>query len=284
MILVADSGSTKTSWVLAGEGREPKVVNTIGLNPRTTPSAVFGSTFKAISQQAGSQSVDRIWYYGAGCGTHYAQNVVRCHLEEYFPQAEIVVDSDLMGACKATLGDKAGLVGILGTGSNACYFNGEHIINRLPSLGYILGDEGSGNHIGRLLLKSYFDGTMPKHISILFQEKYNIDYENEINAIYRQPEPNAHLAGFAPFANEHRKDKFVGQLLREAFAQYFLKQVQPLGEGPISLVGSVAYHFQPEIIEVANGVGIDVVEVVRTPIMGILKNLNVNNNYNLITL
>jgi len=271
MILIADSGSTKTTWAKISSQDIVSMRNTVGLNPHTTTIDEIASTFTFIREEWGD-SFSNIFFYGAGCGSEVSRNMIAEQLQRVFVHATIIVDSDLKGACIASLGNKEGMVGILGTGSNVCYYDGRNEMKRLPSLGYILGDEGSGNHIGRLLLKSYFENSMPDELRSSMQKHFNMDYCEVIDNIYSKPHPNAYLASFAPFALENNSHPFIRALVQESFAQYFKHQVLPLGNYPIHLVGSVAYHFKEELLKVADSMGV-VVEspILKTPIEGLVE-------------
>lgn len=269
-ILLADSGSTKTTWALCGT--DCRTLTTCGLNPRTTSKEQFCQVCEDVSRWVGRPPALRLFFYGAGCGTRDSQSLVRSYLSEAFPRSQIHVDSDLMGACVALCGNRAGLVGILGTGSNACYYDGTRIVARPCSLGYILGDEGSGNHIGRMLLKDYFDRSMPMELSTMFQDGYDVDIETVLDSLYRRPAPNRYLAHFAPFALQHRQHPYIVQLLGDAFTQYLQRQVCGLAPQAtvLHLVGSVADAFKEEIAEAARPLGIHIGKVVKDPIEGMI--------------
>lgn len=269
MILIADSGSTKTMWALLGEQGFVSKYDSIGLNPRV---GEVEATLREVRQWVGEREVEEVYFYGAGCGNEEGCKRVRGPLQELFPSAKVVVDSDLMGACVGLLGAKCGMVGIIGTGSNACLYDGQRITERMPSLGYVLGDEGSGNHIGRQLLKSYFEEVMPAELRWLFEVECNVDYGRVIHRLYSAERPNAYLASFAPFASRHRENPFIRVLLNGCFEAYFEHVVLPLGEGKVHLAGSVAYHFQEEIKYVAKALGVSVsATIVKSPIDGLIR-------------
>ena len=174
MILIADSGSTKTHWVcLDGEGEHH--CTTEGLNPLFAGEEAFVSACGKVCAEllsAADARVEEVFFYGAGCGQESSRQRVRQYLEKAFGCGNVSVEGDLLGACRATCGRREGLVGILGTGSNLCYYDGEAIARQRTSTGYILGDEGSGNHIGRRLLKDYLEERMPRDVSNMFHDAY----------------------------------------------------------------------------------------------------------------
>jgi len=194
MTIVADSGSTKTTWVDIDSGN--KVV-TEGLNPHFTTDEAFLSACGKVAERGLPQSV---YFYGAGCGDEQQRKRGAALLANAFVGAEIYVATDMLGACRAVSGDEASVVGILGTGSNACYYNGKDIEVTSPSLGYILGDEGSANHLGRKLVDNYLKGKMSEELSSMFHDRYPYTYTEWMNHIYHQPNPNRFLASLARFA------------------------------------------------------------------------------------
>ena len=272
MILLADSGSTKTQWALIGSSSsEPLFFPSPGLNPITSSPASLRQGIESVSHWVGDRCVDEVRFYGAGCGTAEACRTMEALLGEQFLQANILVGSDMLGACIAVLGHEPGTVGILGTGSNACLYDGNAITHRLPSLGYALGDEGSGNHLGRLLLKAYFEERMPSDLRYAFSNEYNIEYKSVIDSIYHLPSPNTFLASLAPFANKHRIHPYIKNLLSDSFQQYFEHIVQPLGSTHLRLVGSIAYHFYPELLQAADSMSITIdTPPLQSPIQGLV--------------
>ena len=272
MILIADSGSTKTTWAVLNGGS--KMITTIGLNPRVTVQEQFVAVLCSVRQQLSGVMPEVVHFFGAGCGTGEAQRQVGEYIHQVFPQANVTVESDLMGACIALCGQKGGYVGILGTGSNACQYDGRNIVKRMVSLGYILGDEGSGNHLGRMLLKRYFNGSLPQILSDELQTTYVLTVEDVLRQLYQEQGGNRYLASFVPFIRDHRDHPYIHQLLLDSFNSYFEEQVVPLGGDILHLVGSVAAVFREELVEAAQPYGVTIGTVMKEPIEGLIKNLN----------
>ena len=204
MFLLADSGSTKTHWALVHQG-QTRELSTEGLNPRLTDESAFLLILRQVRQDlVCGNPLNAIFFYGAGCGTQQMQQHVGQLLKEVFPKADVAVEGDLLGACRAACGRDPGVVGILGTGSNACFYDGQTIVRQRVSTGFILGDEGSGNHIGRMLLKDYLEERMPEYISSLFHDTYPMSTNEFIDRIYRQPYANRFLASLASFAFKYQ--------------------------------------------------------------------------------
>ena len=240
---------------------------TEGLNPLTcSENAFFKASSEVMQHFKSAEGCEKIFFYGAGCGTMQAQ--VESMLSICFPSAYIFVEGDLLGACRACCGTQPGIVGILGTGSNACYYDGKTIAHQLPSLGYILGDEGSGNHIGKMLLKSYLSLQMPEELRTLFHNDYPYTYQQFISYIYRQPNANRFLATMAPFASAHRSHPFIQELLQHSFSQYFINQIKPLGSyaQSVALCGSVASAFADEIKLIAKDLGLSISTTLKEPL------------------
>ncbi|MBO4752503.1 MAG: hypothetical protein J5526_07150 [Bacteroidales bacterium] len=278
MIIIADSGSTKTRWALGAGHEDERVwrcVETSGLNPRMTSDEAFAEALTAVAAgiegwEHKVEEVSEVRFYGAGCGSAEMQARVRGLLaKEFANAAEIEVEGDLLGACRAVSEGKAGVVGILGTGSNACVFDGERIVRQVPSAGYILGDEGSGNHIGRRLLKDFITDRMPAEIAA----ELKTSKEEVMRRIYSGEYPNRYMASFAPTALKHRETEYVRVLLNEVFGAFWREMVSPIAEGgEVRLVGSVAAAFEREI-RAAAPEGFTIGRVVKDPIEGMVDML-----------
>ncbi len=271
MILIADSGATSTTWALLTEGRELRYV-TLGMNPMTSPDAELDAAAQNVLQKL-PHMPSQLFFYGAGCGNTLAEERMYRLLSKTFPNTLITVESDMLGACRAMCGATSGRVAILGTGSNVCYYNGTTISKRMPSLGYLLGDEGSGNHIGRLLLKGYLEGSMPEDIKVMFHDHYNMEYAEIIDRIYRRADVSRFLASFVPFVVEQREHPYLQELLNAAFSAFLELLVVPLGHWnePLHLVGGVAYQFRDEIAALCKQVGnMPLGNIVADPMEGLV--------------
>lgn len=272
MVLIADSGSTKTTWSLQYDKGEWKRLTTQGMNPLTAGCDSLEATLQEVKIGFKNLIPRRIHFYGAGCGTPEPRETLlqlfRCH----FPQAVIEIQTDLLAACRALSGSMPSLVGILGTGSNICFYDGSAIQCSPHSLGYLLGDEGSGVHIGSMLLKDYLREVMPEELRLLFHEQYAIHYDQVIQRLYRSAGTNRFLASFAPFAQAHRTNPYIASLLGQAFEQYLELQVAPLHrKHPICLhlIGSIAHIYHNEIAACAQRHGIILGKTEQEPIDGL---------------
>ena len=271
MIIIADSGSTKTTWMEVESGS--KVV-TEGLNPHFTTDEAFLAACATVRQHLSFFNFQfSIHFYGAGCGSEVQRQRVHALLRKAFGTDDVEVETDMLGACRAVCGDEAGLVGILGTGSNACYYDGSKIDLCAVSTGYILGDEGSANHVGRRLLQDYLTGTMPIEISNKFHEEYPMKKEEFLDAVYHQPNANRFLASLAQFAVKHIKDSFIESALLSCLQDWYVYQLAELQKSShcnkLSLVGGFAAHIKPCVGCIAENHGLKIEKVVADPIDGL---------------
>ena len=228
MIIIADSGSTKTTWMEVESG--DKIV-TEGLNPHFTTDEAFLAACSLVRQHFPHSTFHfPLYFYGAGCGSKMQCERVKRLLQKAFGTNDVEVETDMLGACRAVCGREAGLVGILGTGSNACYYDGTSIVLKAPSLGYVLGDHGSANHVGRLLLTDYLTDKMPDEVSALFHEDYGLSHDEWIDAVYHQPNANRFLAQLATFAVRHKNDAddYCRNTIRYAFDEWDCYQLADL--------------------------------------------------------
>lgn len=273
MILVADSGSTKTTWAVVETGN--KTV-TEGLNPLFVTDEQVHTVCQTVRKQLfASDNPSRIYFYGAGCGNILQQSRMQKLLEKEFSTTQVTVETDMLGACRAVSDNKATLVGILGTGSNVCYYDGEKIAAKSVSLGYILGDEGSANYMGRMLLTDYLTGKMPEDIATLFHEAYPYSYEEWIDRIYNKPNANRFLASLARFATDH-----IDLMERENNIWYVVDQWHSARLGDlimqthcchIDIVGGFAKAIESGLRKTLTDYGIEVGTVVADPIDGLIE-------------
>jgi len=202
MKLIADSGSTKTSWCSTGNNSLPEFYQTGGLNPffRSTDEIADELREKLIPKI--DAQIQEIYFYGAGVINEEKGNIIKNALQTFFPKAKIEVQSDLLAAARATLGNERGIACILGTGSNSCLYNGSEITEHVPPLGFILGDEGSGAVLGRKLLADFLKGIMPEIIAEKFRNRFSLNYAGFMEGVYKKEKPSKFLAQFVPFKHE----------------------------------------------------------------------------------
>ena len=275
MILIADGGSTKADWVLLDKLGEVIVkTRTGGLNP-----AVFDAELmrKRIQENLDlidcKDKVEEVYFYGAGCGTEKPTLLLKSIFESFFINAKVVVKEDTYAAAYAVT-QEPGIVCILGTGSNSCYFDGKKVDVRIPSLGYVLMDEASGNYYGKKLIRDYFYHKMPKDVAKLFEEQFNLDADTIKKNIYKEDNPNTYLAHFAEFILRNERNVYFNKVLHKGMKDFFKNRILPFAEAqnvPVHFVGSIAYFAQDIIKDVARFNMIELGNIVRRPIDGLIE-------------
>lgn len=275
MIVVADSGSTKTDWYVA-DGENRTMFQTMGFNPFFHSTSLIDSEMKKnVSFSEIANKVQKVFYYGAGCSSFERNQIVKDALQNFFSNAiEIGVEHDLFAAALATCEDKPGISCIIGTGSNSCYFDGKEVYEEVPALGYILGDEGSGAFIGKRLAADWLYKRMPSEIHSKLQKAFNLSKEEIFNRVYNQPNPNVYLAHFMVFARENIENPYMKEVVYNAlatFANIHIWCYSNFRSVPVHFVGSVAYYFQDILREVAKNHNFKVGNVERKPIEPLLN-------------
>ncbi len=271
MTIIADSGSTKTTWMEVESGN--KIV-TEGLNPYFSTDEAFLAACTTVRQQFSIlNSQFSFFFYGAGCGNTKQQKRVTALITKAFGSNNVSVETDMLGACRAVSGDEASLVGILGTGSNACYYNGQKIEYQPLSTGYILGDHGSANHIGRRLLQDYLSGSMPNNLIEKFQKAYPMTYPEFMDAVYHQPNPNRFLASLARFAVENINDDYCSSEILINLYEWYNYQIDSLRKvshcDVLNVVGGFAAQIRHLLDIVAKDKGLTIKNVAADPIDGL---------------
>ena len=275
MILIADSGSTKTDWCLTASETVPQRMSTQGVNPFfQTDEQICGILHDELLPQILSSSVGRIGevhFYGAGIRPEMRERM-KGILNEAFPRAKIEVESDLLGAARALFGHGEGVACILGTGSNSGLYDGQTIIANTPPLGFILGDEGSGAVLGKLFLGSLCKGLMPNGLLEEYLTETQQEISDVIQAVYRQPLPNRYLARTSRFIHSHIHVEEVRKLVVDNFRAFFRRNIVQYGRHdlPVRAIGSVAWYYQEQLKEAAQLEGFLVDQVLQSPMEGLV--------------
>jgi N-acetylglucosamine kinase-like BadF-type ATPase len=272
MILIADSGASKTDWRVINETGEIGQHRGIGFNPNYQTAAEMASELQDDFLLDLRDNVDTIFYYGAGCISSKNRSQVEYALRSIFKHAEINVDHDLMAAARATCGHESGIACILGTGSNSCDYDGELIVDKRPAPGYILGDEGGGAYIGRKFLADFIHEEMPKKVREKVLDEFQLDNQIIIENVYQRPFPGRYMASFCRFITENKSDPYCYMLYYNAFQDFFKKHVMKY-EGykkkPVNFVGSIAFYNSDILRSAAYDVDIHVNLVIEGPIAGL---------------
>jgi N-acetylglucosamine kinase-like BadF-type ATPase len=273
MILIADSGSTKTEWCVADKGTAVKQIVTAGMNPHFQTAEEIAQVIKQ-SLLPGIQdfSIETIWFYGAGCSSPGKNQTI---LDAFRSQTNIPVEvcSDLAGAARALCGRQPGIACILGTGSNSCLYDGRGIVENIPPLGYILGDEGSGAVLGKLLAGDCLKNQLPGHLAALFMQQYRLTPASLLEHVYSRPFPNRYLASLSRFLMEHIDEPQLHDLVYQSFRSFFIRNVMQYTDFhryPVSFTGSIAFHYEAVLREAARSLSIPVQQIEHTPMPGLL--------------
>ncbi len=280
MILIVDSGSTKSDWVAVdSKGNQLlEKVRTKGLNPAILSSKKLKKIIKKNKDlKALRNNVSHVFFYGAGCGTESPKTTLKTILNEYFINAEVEVNEDTMAAVYSTLNCKteAAIVCILGTGSNCSYFDGEKLHQRVASLGYTIMDDASGNFFGKQLIRDYYFKTMPKAIRVAFNNSYDMDADIIKYNLYKQPNPNAYLASFAKFMFLNKDSEYIKGLIKNGVRLFIKNMIMQYNEElktvPIHFAGSIAFFAKEEIIEIAKEFKLRIGNFQQRPIEGLVS-------------
>lgn len=253
MILLADSGSTKTDWGLVENGKLVKRLRTSGMNPfQMSEEAITEEIKTHLVPELPGTVLDEVHFYGAGCTKEKQPIVERALRANLTINGECEVASDMLGAARGICGHKPGIACILGTGSNSCSYDGKNLVKNVSPLGFILGDEGSGAVLGKLLVGDVLKNQMPEAITKRFFEKYKLTSAEIIDRVYRQPKPNTFLASFVPFLEENIDEPKIYNLVKESFRSFLRRNVMQYDGWqtlPIGFNGSIAKIYKKPLLE-----------------------------------
>lgn len=273
--IIIDAGATKTAFAVVRDGIVLCEHTGKGINPNyTSDKDILHVMVNFKFNESSYGTADEVFYYGAGCAGWENANRMERLLQSFFPDANIHVYSDLMAVCHALSRGRRSIVGILGTGAATCLFDGTYVENRAPSLGYMLGDEGSGTNLGKRLLTAYLRGQLSPELESMLLKIYNVSFSDVIHCLYRESEPNRFMASFAPFVRNHLDDPLVRKLAIDAFRDFFSIQKSYYEEAETlewNLSGSVAYHFQEIVREAADHEHCRVGEIIEAPLPLLVK-------------
>jgi N-acetylglucosamine kinase-like BadF-type ATPase len=256
MLLIADSGSTKTAWRLVDDRKKIHHFLTEGLNPYFKSHGEIVEEIKSnlVPHFPFDTKVTRIFFYGAGCSSTEKCELVKDALSECFPGSLITVDHDILAAARAACGTAEGIVCILGTGSNTCLFDGRKIVSKIGGLGYILGDEGSGAHLGKCLLEAYLNNELPEELKKEFESNFRLTREEIDKRVYEKPLANRFLASFSRFIGDHKKHPYFANMIESCLDVFLAKHVcryPDYKSKPVHFVGSIAYYYGDSLKKVA---------------------------------
>ena len=276
MILVVDSGSTKTDWIaLDNEGEEIFSTQTLGLNPQMLSNEILNERIKNnFDIYKNRKLVNKLFFYGAGCGVKDTQNRILKVFKSIFINSEFDIKEDTYAAVYSAV-DKGipSIVNIIGTGSNCSYYDGKNVIQKVQSLGYVLMDYASGNYYGKYLIRAYYFNKMPEYLRDEFSNNYDLSPNSIKNKLYREENPNTYLAGFARFLIENKSNEYFKEIIfkgLERFIDYQILQYDDFSKVDIHYVGSIAYYLRDEITKIGKKYNLKTGKFIQRPITGLV--------------
>lgn len=275
MILIADCGSTKIDWCVVNGAEIVRRVFTGGMNAvMLTEEEMAARIAEELMPQLGDELIDEVYFYGAGCLAPEVCDNVRRAIAGNIPTAsKIEVDTDLLAAARALCGRKPGIACIMGTGSNSCYYDGERICDNVSPLGYILGDEGSGAVLGKLLIGDVLKNQLPADLCEKFLAQYQLDRLTIIRRVYKEPQANRFLASVTPFLIQNIERKEIHDLVLNSFKAFFRRNVLQYKDArqlSVNLIGSIAYYYRAVLEEAARECGLTVGTIIKSPMEGLV--------------
>ncbi len=274
MILIADSGGSKTDWRLVTDEGKIEQGSSAGFNPYYQPIEDLNQIIQdvVLPKLAKGQQVKEIYFYGAGVSSEKNQLTIKHAFLEFFPDARVEIGWDLLAAARALCGNEPGIACIMGTGSNSCLYDGKHIIDNVANLGWILADEGSGANIGKKLLVDYLRKKLPEALAKQFHARFPYTREEFLEKVYQEEKPSAFLASFAKFIFQHLKEPYCYNLIYTSFAEFYENNVMKYENYQnlkVHFTGSIAFYFSDILRQVANDKGITVKNILEGPIAGL---------------
>jgi glucosamine kinase len=271
--IIADSGATKCEWILV-LGNQKKTIKTIGISPYfLTTSQIVDTITKGFHKKTDTTKIDAVYFYGTGLSNPLNVASIKNALKKVFPKAKLDIQTDLVAVARATCQNNKGVACILGTGSNTGFYNGKKIIKNSPGLGYVLGDEGSGAYLGKKVLQYYLYKTFDEELMHSFESKYQINKDQILDAIYKQPLPNRYMASFAKFLADHRGHYMIENIIEDGINDFFFAHLNKLNESwlhPIHFAGTIAYVFRDVIKQLAAANELEIGSIVKSPMEGLI--------------
>ena len=277
MILIVDSGSTKTDWIaLDKNGNELFSTQTLGLNPQMLSNEILNERIKNNYDIYKNRNlVNKLFFYGAGCGVESTQNRILKVFKSIFTKSEFDIKEDTYAAVYSVVEKGVpSIVNIIGTGSNCSYYDGNNVIQKVQSLGYVLMDYASGNYYGKYLIRAYYFNKMPKTLRDEFAEKFDLSPNTIKNKLYREENPNTYLATFARFLIENKSDEYFKEIIYkglERFIDYQILQYDDFSTVDIHYVGSIAFYLKDEITRVGKKYNLNTGKFIKRPIDGLVE-------------
>lgn len=274
MILIADSGSTKTDWCVVEQGQLVQQIATKGTNPFfQSEEEISNEIANALLPQLKSNTFEAVYFYGAGCAfpdkIEAVHRAISTHLDVI---NGIEVSSDMLAAARGLCGHQAGIACIMGTGSNSCFYDGKEVVNNISPLGFILGDEGSGAVLGKLLVGDLLKHQLPAALKEKFLTQFDLTPADIIDRVYRQPFPNRFLASLSPFLVQNLHEPGIRALVLDSFKAFLRRNVMQYDyqHSQVHFIGSVAFYYKEVLQQAADEVGVQIGTILKSPMEGLI--------------
>ena len=275
MILIAESGSTKTDWVLVSDNNDITYFKTIGFNPFFHSSDFIHNEIVSNSDfYEKTKDVTNVFFYGAGCSSDKMNNIIKSGLSTVYKSADILVDHDLLACALATYQDEPAISCILGTGSNSCFYDGKTLREEVPAIAYVLGDEGSGSYYGKKLLRDYLYNKLPSEIKLNLEEEYKISKDSIFENVYTKPHANVYLASFMRFVSNHYHTDYVKDMIQHGMSEFIKIHVCCYPEHKhvkSHFIGSISKIFEKELLIAAKEHDVIIGDIIRKPVENLVK-------------
>lgn len=273
--LIADSGSTKTTWCLLST-RKKNMIHTQGISPYFLSEKEIETVLHSelLPHIKNIRDIDAVYFYGTGLADKKNVKLLSTILHRIFPTSEIEVTHDLMGAARALCGREKGIACILGTGSNSCYFDGKKIVKNNPGLGFILGDEGSGAFMGKKVIRYYLYHIFDEELKQAFDKKYRTNKDQILQKVYREPYPNRYLASFSYFLSENRGHYMIENIIEDGLNEFFFHHIYKYKESwkyPVHFTGGIAWSYRDVILELCKTYSLEAGTIIKAPIEGLIQ-------------
>lgn len=274
MIIIADSGSTKTDWCVVNQGAPVKRITTEGTNPFFQTEEEISLVVKdKLMPHLEGLKIDAVYFYGAGCAFPEKNAIVEQAIARHIPDAHIEIGSDLLAAARSLCGHKPGIACIMGTGSNSCYYDGKEIVDNISPLGYILGDEGSGAVLGKLLVGDGLKNQLTPELKEKFFKRFDLTPKEILDRVYKKPFPNRFLASVSPFLIENIEEPCIHRIVLNGFKNFFTRNVMQYDYKNVKVhfIGSIAYYYKEVLEEAANALQIELGTIIKSPMDGLVE-------------
>ena len=275
MILIVESGSTKSDWVLVSGQKIVGRFKTMGYNPFFHNETIIYNSIRQNNElQSIASKINQVFFYGAGCSSQELNLIVEKALIRFFVNSQVTVDHDLLACALATYDGEPSISCILGTGSNSCLFDGKILSESVPALGYILGDEGSGSYYGKKLLTDFLYNRLPKDINDSFIKTFKINKEEIFDNVYMKPHANVYLASFMPFLSSHISHNYVDEMIKEGMLHFMKNHVccfENYSQYKVHFIGSMSFIFKKQLENSANKLNVDLGKIIKKPINELVR-------------